>query len=75
MFQRFRTRVKIRIVSHVTVMDELLQAFTDHLRGERRVSPHTLRNYLSDLGQFRQFLAKRKLCLDGDAVDARKVDI
>ena len=60
----------------MAVMDELVQAFADHLRGERRVSPHTLRNYLSDLAQFRQFLAERELCLDGgDGVDARKVDI
>jgi integrase/recombinase XerC len=57
-------------------MDELIQAFSDHLRGERRMSPHTLRNYLSDLAQFRQFLGARKLCLDHtDDVDARKVDI
>jgi integrase/recombinase XerC len=57
-------------------MDELIQAFTDHLGGERRVSPHTLRNYLSDLVQFRRFLAERKLCFgEGDAIEARKVDI
>jgi integrase/recombinase XerC len=58
-------------------MDELLQAFADHLRGERRVSPHTLRNYVSDLAQFRRFLIERKLCLIDDAkvIDARKVDI
>ena len=57
-------------------MDDLIQAYADHLRGERHVSPHTLRNYVSDLAQFREFLARRKLCLDdGDGVDARKVDI
>ena len=57
-------------------MDDLIQAYADHLRGERHVSPHTLRNYVSDLAQFREFLAQRKLCLDdGDAVDAGKVDI
>jgi integrase/recombinase XerC len=57
-------------------MDELIRAFTDHLHGERRVSPHTLRNYVSDLAQFREFLAERKLCLDDDdAIDACKVDI
>jgi integrase/recombinase XerC len=57
-------------------VDDLIQAYADHLRGERNVSPHTLRNYVSDLAQFHQFLARRKLCLDdGDAVDARKVDI
>jgi integrase/recombinase XerC len=57
-------------------MEELIQQFGEHLRGERGVSPHTLRNYLSDLEQFRQFLAGRKLCLDDcGAVDAGKVDI
>ena len=57
-------------------MNDLIQAYAEHLRGERHVSPHTLRNYVSDLAQFREFLAQRKLCLDdGDAVDAGKVDI
>jgi len=57
-------------------VDDLIQAYADHLRGERHVSPHTLRNYVSDLAQFREFLARRKLCLDdGGAVDAGKVDI
>ncbi|HEY7555978.1 MAG TPA: tyrosine recombinase XerC [Candidatus Binatia bacterium] len=57
-------------------MDDLIRAYADHLRGERHVSPHTLRNYVSDLAQFREFLAERKLCLDDrDAVDASKVDI
>jgi integrase/recombinase XerC len=55
---------------------ELIQQYADHLRGERNVSPHTLRNYLSDLGQFNQFLIERKLCLeDGGKVDLRKIDI
>ncbi len=40
------------------------------------MSPHTLRNYLSDLAQFRHFLAERKLCRGDDGgIDARKVDI
>jgi integrase/recombinase XerC len=57
-------------------VERLVQQYADHLRHERNVSPHTLRNYLSDLVQFSQFLVERKLCLDGDGrVDARKVDI
>jgi integrase/recombinase XerC len=56
-------------------MDELIEEFADHLRQERNFSPHTLRNYLSDLGQFHAFLRERKLCLDGDQVDLRKVDV
>jgi integrase/recombinase XerC len=57
-------------------MVELIQAFGNHLRSERRVSPHTLRNYLSDLTQFGGFLRERELCLDdNEGVDLRKVDI
>jgi integrase/recombinase XerC len=55
---------------------ELIQLYADHLRNERNVSPHTLRNYLSDLFQFQQFLIERKLCLAEDGtLDVRKVDI
>ena len=35
---------------------EAVQEFHKHLKYERNVSPHTLRNYDSDLEQFRQFL-------------------
>ena len=58
-------------------MDELIQKYADHLRNERNVSPHTLRNYLSDLAQFHGFLRERELSLDesGNNVDVRKVDI
>src|ERR1700754_2595010 len=33
-------------------MQEYIDQFSDHLTYERNVSPHTLRNYLSDLMQF-----------------------
>jgi integrase/recombinase XerC len=57
-------------------VEELILQYAAHLRGERGVSPHTLRNYVSDVEQFRQFLAERKLCLDErGVVDAGKVDI
>ncbi len=57
-------------------MEDLVQQYANHLRNERNVSPHTLRNYLSDLAQFRQFLTDRGLCLaEGKSVDVRKVDI
>jgi len=53
-----------------------MQQFADHLRAERQVSPHTLRNYLSDVAQFDRFLRERKLCLDPKGgVDASQVDI
>lgn len=44
-------------------MEELIQQYSEHLRGERNFSPHTLRNYLSDLAQFHEFLKERGLCL------------
>lgn len=37
-------------------MNEHLEQFIQHLKYERNLSPHTLRNYSSDLDQFRQFL-------------------
>ncbi len=40
------------------MLEEYLEQFFQHLRYERNVSPHTLRNYLSDLGQFREHLFK-----------------
>lgn len=37
-------------------MEDLIEQYAVHLRVERNLSPHTLRNYLSDLKQFQQFL-------------------
>jgi integrase/recombinase XerC len=55
---------------------DLIADYADHLRDERNFSPHTLRNYLSDVGQFHEFLRQRELCLDADRqVDPRKIDI
>ena len=57
-------------------MDDLIRQYAEHLRSERNVSPHTLRNYLSDLAQFEKFLVEKKLCLGGGKkVDVRRVDI
>ncbi len=38
------------------MLEEYLQQFLQHLRYERNVSVHTLRNYSSDLEQFRDYL-------------------
>jgi integrase/recombinase XerC len=57
-------------------VEELIQQYAGQLRNERNVSPHTLRNYLSDLEQFRQFLVEKALCLREDgSIDVSKVDI
>jgi len=37
-------------------MEKLIEQFLEHLRYERNVSAHTLRNYASDLEQFLDFL-------------------
>src|SRR5690348_18471858 len=37
-------------------MESLIEQFLEHLRYERNVSAHTLRNYASDLEQFLDFL-------------------
>src|SRR5215475_4894265 len=37
-------------------MHDLIEQFLQHLRYERNVSTHTLRNYSSDLEQFRDYL-------------------
>ncbi len=38
-------------------MEQLITQFLEHLRDERNVSEHTLRNYASDLAQFLDYLA------------------
>ena len=48
----------------------LLEQFEYYLRVERSVSPHTLRNYLSDLRQFDEFLRREYPEKDCAAVDS-----
>lgn len=40
------------------MLEEYLRQFFEHLKYERNVSEHTLRNYSSDLGQFHEHLVK-----------------
>jgi integrase/recombinase XerC len=57
-------------------VEELIQQYAGKLRNERNVSPHTLRNYLSDLSQFCQFLLEKALCLRADgSVDVSRIDV
>ncbi len=39
-------------------MDELIERYVEYLKYERNASPHTIRNYRSDLFQFRDFLVQ-----------------
>jgi integrase/recombinase XerC len=52
-------------------VNEALKQFFQHLKYERNVSPHTLRNYTSDLEQFRAFLFEIE---KSDDIDLRQVD-
>ncbi|PYS49216.1 MAG: tyrosine recombinase XerC [Acidobacteria bacterium] len=52
-------------------MEQLLTQFFEHLRYERNVSEHTLRNYMSDLLQFLDYIAPQ----DAQTGNRREVDI
>ncbi|MBM4262277.1 MAG: tyrosine recombinase XerC [Deltaproteobacteria bacterium] len=57
-------------------MDELIKSYGEHLRNQRNVSPHTQRNYVSDVAQLRGFLVDATFCLAApDVVDVGKIDI
>ena len=50
---------------------KLVNFFLDHLSIERRLSPHTITSYSTDLEQFIAFIEPRKL-LEVQAMDVRK---
>jgi len=52
-------------------MDELIERYIQYLRYERNASPHTVRNYHSDLVQFRDFLAQGQ---PGSKVSLKSID-
>jgi len=58
------------------MMDQLLEQFFEHLRYERNVSEHTLRNYASDLEQFYDYIAPPDPQLNGARreVEVRQID-
>jgi integrase/recombinase XerC len=53
-------------------MTELIDKYLGYLQNERNASPHTLRNYASDLRQFRDFL---RHSLAADEVDIAAIDV
>jgi integrase/recombinase XerC len=58
------------------MLEEFIRQYAAQLRHERNVSPHTLRNYLSDLAQFQRFLIERELARDGaESVNVEKIDV
>jgi integrase/recombinase XerC len=56
-------------------MDELIERYVNYLRYERNASPHTVRNYRSDLLQFRDYLAQGRSTagVDVTSVDALRI--
>ena len=60
-------------------MEDIIEQYRNHLHVERNLSPHTLRNYVSDLRQFHEFLKSRGWAqdvLDAESlalVDAHRV--
>jgi len=55
-------------------MDDELAAFLNYLIHQRDASPHTIRNYQSDLEQFVRFLLQTGLASDGSHIDLTMID-
>jgi integrase/recombinase XerC len=55
-------------------MQEYVSRFGDYLKYERSVSQHTLRNYLSDLDQFRDFLCPKDSEGNRSDIDVSQID-
>ncbi len=56
------------------MLEEYLQEFFEHLRYERNVSKHTLRNYLSDLEQFHDHISKPKADGSREQIPVKDID-
>jgi integrase/recombinase XerC len=54
-------------------MDELIERYVNYLQYERNASPHTVRNYRSDLLQFRDYLADGGATVDVKSIDALSI--
>ena len=59
----------------MVIMDELIERYVKYLQYERNASPHTIRNYRSDLLQFRDYLAEGRATavVDVSSVDALRI--
>jgi integrase/recombinase XerC len=55
-------------------MQDYISRFAEHLKYERNVSAHTLRNYLSDLEQFHDYLCPLDKAGNRPQIDVRQID-
>ncbi len=56
------------------MLEEYLRQFLEHLRYERNVSQHTLRNYSSDLEQFHQHIAPAQVDGIREQISVKDID-
>ena len=56
------------------MLEDYLKQFLQHLKYERNVSTHTLRNYTSDLGQFHQHIAPPKPDGTYEEISVKNID-
>jgi len=56
------------------MLEEYLRQFLEHLRYERNVSQHTLRNYSSDLEQFHEHIAPAKVDGKREQIAVKDID-
>ncbi len=56
------------------MLEDYLQQFFEHLRYERNVSKHTLRNYLSDLEQFHDHISKPQKDGSREQISVKDID-
>ncbi|MEZ5428170.1 MAG: tyrosine recombinase XerC [Pyrinomonadaceae bacterium] len=56
------------------MLEEYLQQFFEHLRYERNVSRHTLRNYLSDLEQFHDHISRPRPDGSREGIAVKDID-
>ena len=56
-------------------MDDWIERYGEYLKLEKNVSPHTLRNYISDLRQFEEYLDRRAKEHDEKAVAIEDVSV
>jgi Site-specific recombinase XerD len=55
-------------------MLDYVKRFRDFLSSERNYSDHTVRAYMTDVGEFRSFLKEKRIAVNGEEIDISNVD-